>query len=188
MPATLLHLRRSVAALVVCAAPLGSQVSCIALPSNPKGCLLPPPVAASTPVLQPLRIAGELGAGAVGFTLGAEGGLLAASGVAYLVRGHGGEITTPGLKKLTSAILVAGGGLGAGTSAWLASRADGQSSRWGWDVGVSTVAAALAFKYAGWPLTPESRRRPMGRLRRMAPVWMSAVAATIAASATRERR
>jgi len=138
--------------------------------------------------LQPARIAGEMGAGMVGFALGAEVSFFTSAGIANLVRGHGGDITTPGLRRLTTAIVIAGGGVGAGTSAWLVSRADRQSSSYWWDVGAATAATAVAFKWAGWPMTESSRRRPMSRLRRMAPVWMSAMAATWAASATRTRR
>jgi len=186
MPAASSSMRRAFVALALAAASLGAQRATVRSLSLCSGCVLPSETA--KPALQPLRMAGALGASAVGFTLGAEGGLLVAAGVAHLARGHGGDITTPGLKRLTTAILVAGGGLGAGTSAWVVSRADGQSSSWGWDVGASTLVAAFAFKYAGWPMTPESRRRPMSKWRRLAPVWMSAVAATVAASATRERR
>lgn len=163
------HMRCAVAALVVCAGLAGAQRT-------------------TTPSLQPIRIVGELGASAVGFTLGAEGGLLVAAGVSYLVTGHSGEITSPGLRRALTPILIVGGGLGAGTSAWLVSRANGQTSNWGWDVGASTVVTALAFRYAGWPMTGESRKRPMSRWRRLAPVWMSAITATAIASATRERR
>ncbi|MHB8839829.1 MAG: hypothetical protein ACYC7F_12865 [Gemmatimonadaceae bacterium] len=143
-----------------------------------------------TPSVQPLRVAGELGAGAVGFTLGAEGGLLVAAGVAYLVQGHGGDVTSPRLQRALTPILVAGGGVGAGTASWLVSRANGQSSDWGLNVAVSTVVTALAFRYAGWPMTGETaeRRRSMGRWRLLAPVWMSAFAATAVATATRETR
>ncbi len=176
----------AVALVVWFGAPLAAQSRQLPSLTLCSGCLLPP--TASTPALQPMRVAGELGASAVGFTLGAEGGLVVAAGVAHLVTGHGGEVTSPKLVRALTPIMVAGGALGAGTSAWLASRINGQNSSWGWDVGATTVVTALAFRCAGWPMTSESRKRPMSRWRRMAPVWMSALTATIAASATRERR
>lgn len=179
MPAFWMLLRRGVVALAVFTAPAGAQTLC-------GGCLIPPEPA--TPPLQPARLAGQLGAGVVGFTLGAEGGLVAAAGVAYLVRGHGGDITTPGLKAFATGVLMVGGGVGAATGSYLVSRANGQTSNFATNAAVSTAVTALAFKYAGWPMTPESRARPMSRWRRMAPVWMSALSATIVAAATRERR
>jgi hypothetical protein len=170
MPTINSLLRRALAALVVSASVAVAQ--------------------RATPSVQPLRVAGELGAGAVGFTLGAEGGLLVAAGVAYLVQGHGGDVTSPRLQRALTPILVAGGGLGAGTSSWLVSRANGQTSDWGLNVAASTVVTAIAFRYAGWPMTNETaeRRRKMGRLRLLAPVWMSAVTATVVATASRELR
>lgn len=165
------RLRRAFAALVVSSTVIGAQQ-------------------AATPALQGLRVAGELGASAVGFTLGAEGGLVVAAGVAYLVTGHGGDINDPRLVKRLTPLLWAGGGLGASTSAWLASRVDGQSSDWALNAAVTTAVAAVAFHYAGWPATKatEERRRHMGRWRKLAPVWMSAVTATVVATATRESR
>lgn len=144
----------------------------------------------ATPALQGLRVAGELGAGAVGFTLGAEGGLVVAAGVAYLVTGHGGDINDPRLVRRLTPLLWAGGGLGASTSAWLASRVNGQSSDWALNAAVTTAVSAVAFHYAGWPATKdtEERRRHMGHWRKLAPVWMSAVTATVVATATREVR
>ena len=161
--------RRRLAAFVVCATPLAAQ-------------------RAPTPALQPARVLGEAAVALPGFVLGAESGLVVAAGVAYLVRGHGGDVTEPGLQKALTVILVGGGGLDAGTSAWLASRANGQTSRWGWDVGAATAVTAIAFRVAGWPMTPASRARKTGRWRRLAPVWMSAAAATVAATATRAQR
>jgi hypothetical protein len=164
-------LRRALAALVVSAGVVGAQQ-------------------VSIPPLQGLRVAGELGAGAVGFTLGAEGGLVVAAGVAYLVTGHGGNVNDPRLRRRLTPLLWAGGGLGASTSAWLASRADGQTSDWALNAAVTTAVTAVAFHYAGWPATQatEERRSHMGRWRKLAPVWGSAVTATVVATATRELR
>ena len=178
--------RRAAAAVLICAAPLGAQRLPVPSLYLCGGCLLPP--VPSTPALQPARIAGEAAAGVVGFTLGAETGLLAAAGIAYLVRGHGGDIESPGLKRMATAVLVAGGGAGAGTSAWLVSRIDRQSSSLGWDIGAATAATALAFAWADWPMDRSKPQRKMSRFRRMTPVWAGAVAATIAASSTRRRR
>ncbi|MBW7934749.1 MAG: hypothetical protein H3C62_14310, partial [Gemmatimonadaceae bacterium] len=118
--------------------------------------------------MQPARVAGELAAGAVGFTLGSEGGLVVAAGVAYLVQGHS-DVTDPKLMRALTPLLWAGGGLGAGTSTWLVSRANGQSSDWAANVVLSTAVSALSFRYAGWPMTKEKREatRPYGKWRRL---------------------
>lgn len=164
-------MRRALAALVVSASVVAAQQ-------------------VATPAMQGLRIAGELGASVVGFTLGAEGGLVAAAGVAYLVTGHGGNVNDPRLQRRLTPLLWAGGGLGASTSAWLASRVDGQTSDWALNAAVTTAVTAVAFKYAGWPMTDATaaRRCAMSRWRKLAPVWMSAVTATVVATATRESR
>ncbi|MEK7240224.1 MAG: hypothetical protein AAB224_06530 [Gemmatimonadota bacterium] len=145
---------------------------------------------ATTPSVQPLRVAGELGAGTVGFAVGSHAGLVVGGGVAYLVQGHSGDVTSPRLQRALTPLLWLGGGLGAGTGSWLVSRANGQSSDGGLNVAVSTVVTAVSFKYAGWPMTKVTaeRRSSMGRWRRMAPVWMSAIGATAVATATRETR
>lgn len=142
-----------------------------------------------TPALQPLRLAGELAAGTVGFALGSHAGLFTGAGIAYVVRGHGGDISdSPGLMRMAWTLIAVGGGVGAGTSAWLVSRIDNQASSLGWDIGAATAATVLAFKWADWPMRGDKPRRKMTRFRSMAPVWGSALAATIAASATRNRR
>lgn len=171
MTALITNLRRAVAALVVCGGLGAAQET-------------------TTPRIHAGRVAGELGAGAVGFTLGAEGALVAAAGVAYLLRGHGGEIDDPRMIRALTPVLWVGGGLGAGTGAWLASRTNGQSSRWRVNVLTSTAVSALAFRYAGWPLTSESRerQRAYGAWRRVAPVWMAAVTAAAVATATRQKK
>jgi hypothetical protein len=171
MPTILLPMRRAIAALVVSSIAAGAQQ-------------------VATPPLRGLRVAGELGAGTVGFTLGAEAGLVVAAGVAYLATGKGGDVNDPRLQRRLTPFLWAGGGLGASTSAWLASRVDGQTSDWALNAAVTTVVTAVAFRYAGWPMTAETdaRRRTMGRWRKLAPVWMSAVTATAIATATREMR
>lgn len=168
----LLHhsIRRALAAFLVCATPLAAQRT-------------------ATPALQGARVAGELAAGAVGFTLGSHAGLFAGAGIAYVVRGRGGDISdSPGLMRMAWTTIVIGGGAGAGTAAWLASRTNDQTSSLGWDIGAATAATVLTFAWADWPMRPDKPRRPMSRVRLLAPVWGSALAATIAATATRERR
>ncbi|MEK6612464.1 MAG: hypothetical protein AABZ29_06755 [Gemmatimonadota bacterium] len=174
--------RYLLAAFVVSVAPLGAQMPG---PNDLPG--YPSPLPALK--LQPMRIAGEAAAGIVGFALGSHAGLFTAAGIAYVARGHGGDISgSLGLMRMAWTMIVVGGGAGAGTSAWLVSRIDNQTSSLGWDIGAATVATVLAFKWADWPMRPGKPRRTMSRFRRMAPVWGSALAATIAASATRERR
>lgn len=173
---TICGLRHLLAASFVCATPLGAQQGA-------------GPLRVPTPTLQPARIAGELATGTLGFALGSHAGLFTGAGVAYVVRGHGGDISdSPGLMRMAWMMIVVGGGAGAGTSAWIVSRIDHQTSSLGWDIGAATAATVLAFKWADWPMRPDKPRREMSRFRRMAPVWGSALAATIAASATRERR
>lgn len=171
MSTFLLRLRRALAALCVSASGVTAQQ-------------------APTPSLSPLRVAGEVGASVVGFTLGAEGSLALAAGVAYLVRGHGGDISDPRAMKLATMAIIAGAGLGASSSAWVASRINGQSSDWASNAAITTVVVAAAFRYAGWPMTRETaaRRKHMSRARLLSPVWMSAIASTAVASATRRRR
>jgi hypothetical protein len=171
MPAILSPMCRALAALVVSSTLVAAQQ-------------------VPTPALQGLRVAGELGAGVAGFTLGAEGGLLVSAGVAYLATGHFGEINDPKMIRRLTPLLWAGGGLGASTSAWLASRVNGQTSDWALNAAITTTVTAVAFHYAGWPMTKETaeRRRSMGRLRLLAPVWMSAITATAIATGTREGR
>ncbi|MDQ8153579.1 MAG: hypothetical protein P3B98_02855 [Gemmatimonadota bacterium] len=171
MFAVITSLRRTVLALAVCGSAAAGQRTV-------------------TPRILPTRVAGELAAGAVAFTLGAEGGLVAAAGVAYLIRGHGGEVDDPQLVRALTPLLWAGGGLGAGTGAWLVSRTNGQASDWGANVAVSTVVSAVAFRYAGWPMTPatKERQRHYSAWRRAAPVWLTALAAAAVATGTREKR
>lgn len=163
-------LRRVLAALIVCAATGSAQLTTV-------------------PRINAARVAGELGAATLGTVLGAEGGLVAAAGVAYLIRGHGGDVDDPRLMRALTPILWLGSGVGAGTGAWLASRTNGQSSNWGATAAASSVVSALAFQYAGWPMTPDSRARHRSdsKWRRLAPVWMTAIAATAVATATREK-
>ncbi len=157
-------------AWLVCGAPLAAQQ-------------------ATTPALQPARIVGELAAGTVGFALGTHAGLFTGAGIAYVVRGRGGDISdSRGLMRMPWTMIVVGGGAGAGASAWLASRIDDQSSSLAWDIGAATAATVLAFKWADWPMRTGKPRRKMSRFRRMAPVWGSALAAAVAASVTRESR
>lgn len=139
-----------------------------------------------TPPLQPLRIAGEYALSTVGLAAGGEAGLATAAGIAYLVRGHGGDIHTPGLKRMAWATIVLGAGAGSGSSAWLVSRMDRQTSNIGWDIGAATAASIVSFPLAGWPRT--GQRKGMAAWRRNAPVWLVPLAATVAASATRARR
>ena len=171
MTSLTLFTRRVLAALVVSSIVAGAQQ-------------------ATAPALQPARIAGELAAGTAGFALGSHAGLFVAAGIGYLVQGNWSDINDPRLVKRLTPLLWAGGGLGASTSAWLASRVDGQTSDWALNAAVTTAVTAVAFHYAGWPATKatEDRRRHMGRWRKLAPVWMSAVTATAVATATREVR
>ncbi len=114
--------------------------------------------------------------------------IAAPAGIAHVVRGHGGDIATPGLRRMAFAVIMLGGGAGAGTSAWLMSRPDHQTSSIGWDIGAATMATAIAFRVSGWPLERGEPTPRMSRFRRLAPVWMAPLAATIAASATRRRQ
>ena len=134
-------------------------------------------------------MAGEFASGTIGFALGSHAGLVAGAGIAFLVRGHGGDISdSPGLMRMAWTTIVLGSGAGTGMSVWLVSRINDQDSSLGWDIGAATAATVLTFAWADWPMRGDKPRRTMSRFRRLAPVWGSALAATIAASATRERR
>jgi hypothetical protein len=140
----------------------------------------------STPPLQGARTAGELVAGSVGALVGAYTGIAVVGVVNYLVTHHQ-EISNPRAQRFGYAMMFAGGAVGASTSAWLVSRADHQTSNWGANLAVTTAVTAVAYRYAGWPYT-RGKSRPASVWRRAAPLWMPAIAATIVASATRERR
>lgn len=169
MAAYITNLRRVIAALVVCAG--------VATAQNRK----------ATPPLVGARVAGEAAVSAVGYTLGSEGALFAAAGVAYLVTGHGGDIDNPALERAITPLLWIGGGVGAASGAWYVSRYHRQASHLGRNVAIATVVNALAYQYAGWPMTKRTRERTRSysAWRRMSPVIVTALTATAVASATR---
>lgn len=169
MASNITNLRRVVAALVVCAGAAAAQ--------NRK----------ATPPLVGGRVAGEAALSAVGYTMGSEGALFASAGVAYLVTGHGGNINNPALERAITPLLWVGGGLGAAAGAWYVSRYHRQASYLGRNVAISTAVNALAYQYAGWPMTKATRERTKGysAWRRISPVIFTALTATAVASATR---